>query len=773
MVRKFVRIKHVGKFVNYAASGDVELRRVTLVHGDNGRGKTTLVDILRSFGTGDGSYVKGRSSLGQAGTPEITVRLEGETRTFTNNAWDQPYPYISVFDDLFVHDNVYAGICVEHEQRKNIYPLIIGAHGVTLARRVDRLDGDIREINKSIKEKQSAIAALAQSLSLDDFVALPRDPDVERSIAAKEGQVRAAERAEEIAGKPELSIIELPALPADLEPMLARHLIDVRPDAEILVRNHIATHEGTGLEQWLSRGMVYSGGPDCPFCGQPLTGSELIESLRAYFSQAYNDLKAEIGRLRSEVSEAFGEAAVLRIEQRLTTNAGLIGFWQEFLAPLDAVAEPAVRAAMETLRTAALACIEQKGSAPLEPILPGEELKAARAAFENSVGTTSEYNARIRAISAQIAAAKGAIRGADPQILRRELDRLRAAARRHSDPARRVCDDYLADINRKNELDTEKTRAKKDLDDYTKAVFPDYEGRLNALLEQFGADFSIGNLKTQYAGGASSGTYQLLVNQQRVDPGSSSTPLDKPSFRNTLSAGDRRTLALAFFLAQLEREPDLAERLVVFDDPFTSLDKARRGWTQKKIRALAESVKQVIVLSHDPYFLKLIYDALPAASVKALHLKGVGQDTAILDWDIEADTREEYFQNHDAIQIYIETGIGEPIHVIRCMRPLLEKYLRVKFPREFQQHEWLGDFIRKIRAAQPGEVLAAAQPVMEDLEAVNDYTKPYHHDGDQRPAPEPIVETELQNYAKRTLSIIGEAWICPARDAIPCWSAGD
>jgi hypothetical protein len=56
-------------------------------------------------------------------------------------------------------------------------------------------------------------------------------------------------------------------------------------------------------------------------------------------------------------------------------------------------------------------------------------------------------------------------------------------------------------------------------------------------------------------GGVASGERSFC---QQVVLGDSRTPIDRPSFKNTLSAGDRAMLALAFFLAHLEREPDRA-----------------------------------------------------------------------------------------------------------------------------------------------------------------------------------------------------------------------
>jgi hypothetical protein len=42
---------------------------------------------------------------------------------------------------------------------------------------------------------------------------------------------------------------------------------------------------------------------------------------------------------------------------------------------------------------------------------------------------------------------------------------------------------------------------------------------------------------------------EILINQNAVDLGDVTTPADRPSFKNTL----RNTLALAFFLANLEQ----------------------------------------------------------------------------------------------------------------------------------------------------------------------------------------------------------------------------
>ena len=71
MLRKIVAIKNVGRFENYGASSDLQLRRYNLFYAPNGRGKTTLCAILRSFQTGQPEFIIGRRTLGSSGSIEV------------------------------------------------------------------------------------------------------------------------------------------------------------------------------------------------------------------------------------------------------------------------------------------------------------------------------------------------------------------------------------------------------------------------------------------------------------------------------------------------------------------------------------------------------------------------------------------------------------------------------------------------------------------------------------------------------------------------------
>lgn len=104
--------------------------------------------------------------------------------------------------------------------------------------------------------------------------------------------------------------------------------------------------------------------------------------------------------------------------------------------------------------------------------------------------------------------------------------------------------------------------------------------------------------------GDSSCNYNVLINNIEVPI----TAEIGPSFKNTLSTGDRNTLALAFFFTSLDQDQNLNNKIVVIDDPMTSLDEHRTLATIHEMNDLAKRVNQMIVMSHSKPFLCQLWD---------------------------------------------------------------------------------------------------------------------------------------------------------------------
>src|SRR5882757_5068965 len=126
MLKKFIAVRSVGRFINSAHTGVQECLKTTLVFGGNGFGKTTLASILRSNGTNDPAIIVGRARLSATTAPEVELLLEGGKATFRDGAWNMSAPEFLVFDGVFIAENVHAGDVVDLEQRRNLYRVIVG-----------------------------------------------------------------------------------------------------------------------------------------------------------------------------------------------------------------------------------------------------------------------------------------------------------------------------------------------------------------------------------------------------------------------------------------------------------------------------------------------------------------------------------------------------------------------------------------------------------------------------------------------------------------------
>ena len=159
------------------------------------------------------------------------------------------------------------------------------------------------------------------------------------------------------------------------------------------------------------------------------------------------------------------------------------------------------------------------------------------------------------------------------------------------------------------------------------------------------------------------------------------------------------------------------------------------------------TVEDFLALQED----KLI-DAAQAADRKCLQFSRIGvRDTRILEWDIEEATQGAYLADRKALADYYHTCEGTLRDIVNKIRPVVETYCKNLYPGEFAV-DTLGIIIGKVRTAGPTHQLF---PLLDNLEALNEYTRRYHHGDNPNAATEPINETELQGFVRRTLGITG------------------
>ncbi len=303
----------------------------------------------------------------------------------------------------------------------------------------------------------------------------------------------------------------------------------------------------------------------------------------------------------------------------------------------------------------------------------------------------------------------------------------------------------------KEQAERDKETAQAALDSHRVAVFPAYQGAINTYLVKLNAGFSIEQVQPQNTPGRPSCTYELVFNTHRVPVAAGTTAPGSPAFKNTLSAGDRNTLALAFFFAGLDRDPNQANRIVVFDDPVSSLDEHRCVATIQEARGLVSRVAQVCVLSHSKAFLARIWQHADQSNTACLTVARDGLGSTLAAWNVTEESITEYDKRHSRLREYMASNTGNTREVAQSIRPVLEGYLRVACPQFCPPGQLLGPFrgIAQQRAASGTPIIDAMK--LTELSNLTEYSNRFHHDTNPAWDSEHINDGELQGFVRRTL----------------------
>ena len=759
MLSKIVAIKNIGRFRSYTASGNVKLKRNTIILGGNGHGKTTLCAILRSLQANDPSHILGRQSVDAKESPTVKLIAGGKVNEFDGGSWKSEYSRLAVFDSEFVNQNIYSGDVVDLGHKRNLYQVIIGEAGVRLASEEfdtsKRSRGKTREIT-AIENRIMRYIPLG--IRLSDFIGLPSDPNIADQIKNQERNLRAHQRAQQINDRAHLSKLVLPLLPRKFRELLTVTVDEIAKGAEDQLKRHLTAHRiGSDGRNWISKGFQYTRGKDCPFCGQDIEGLPLINAYRSVFSKKYKDLRSSITFCKRRFEKTFGEREIGRLTNRSERNRAVAEFWRQYcnIGPSDFTLPPNTPQAMRDLRRAAMNLLDRKSQAPLDAIqIRGTAFESAVDAYRNVISGVKDLAERITTANEAINQLKSATQVPDVRSAKARLSYLNAIKIRHELPVNRLCKELRHLTIVKKDLERDKIRLRDELNNYTNRVVAPFERRINRCLKYFGAGFTIKNTLHTYLGGQPTSSYQLVINRKAVEIGDSRTSNETPSFKNTLSSGDRSTLALAFFLSRIEGDQDLSRTTVVFDDPFNSQDSFRRTRTINEIARFAKQCVQVITLSHDPRFLKEIWDNAPAAERAALKLFDARvHGTMIMELDIDRECETTTAADLRELETFVRYNEGDPADIKRKLRPVLEHHLRTAYSTSFTSTQLtLGTMAGIIRKSGPSHPAASLLP---SLEEINKYSRRSHHAEDPLSTSSTAIDRgELLTYVQDTLQIV-------------------
>ena len=762
-LREVKYVQNIGRFEKGQSVAGAAFGPCTLVFGENGWGKSTLADLLRSLTMHNPDIVIGRKTL--AGGPEqkAVVNFEGQQAVFEDGVWSGIRPRIAVYDSVFVNENVFSGDIVTNEHLKNQYGMVVGEEGVRRVRRIVELDNENRENNSQSRVVEAELDGIVRAVGPEgmtrkEFLAMEAIPDVDSKIEAKERQVQRASRAKELKGAGEPRALPVPTETEEFRKSVHSTIDGIAEGAASAVREHTAKHEkkarGGGMthESWLEAGTVFVDVAECAFCGQPLDDHTLVDSYAEFFSDAYKGLAADV-KLKRDTFARYEKGEYRgRADEIVVQNETLYAYWKEAgqIEPPELVG---VEAAIKDMEAAArlldAVFLEKQGN--LTEAATGGNVEVAITAWNEGRKAIVRLNGGVEAYVAKIKALKESVDETELPRLEKELKTLQVAKRRHENQTVAVINKLKDHEAKKKRIAKKKAEEKKALNEHGRVITGTLGKTINSYLGRLNAGFKIDYREPNYQGKEPAASYQILINDVPVSPRSTSANLAEASFRNTLSAGDKSTLALALFLAKLNADPALAETIVVLDDPFTSLDNFRRQFTAIEIRKLCGSAAQTIVLSHDNNFLRLLWEKIEQSKMKCIAIQtGAPGMTTIAPYDIESETRPRHITERMKIEEFVEGEPHEAAYIRTRLRTVCEDFYRRGDPGLFREAASLEKIIRILEDA-PDE--HPYKGVIEDLRDINEYSRGQHHAEIEDDPSGESTDEELKGFSRRVLEL--------------------
>lgn len=793
MINKVENLTSIGKFRNYQATGQVNFNKLTLIYGDNGGGKTTLTSIFRSLTTNNPEIIRNRIS-----TNHITAQAAQITQiatptnifhTFGAGGWTVQFPDIEIFDIHFVNDNIYSGFDFSDDHRKQLHQFVIGAQGIAIQNQIEQNKNaktTSRQTQTNIESQ--LIRQVGNNLTPDlitSFLATPitQVNNIDQQIVAAETVLANASSNAIIQTLQPLSSItrittgiNFTSLIADLQTTSQTIQNAV---LESLFSQHcqeLSTNSLVGPENWLQRGFAYVESKratdepaiSCPFCKQTINNNSDI--LSAYANKFNADFNALVQRLQTHLSSLQNfnlEAAIQAINNVNQTNTGRIISWTMHLPntvqppTFDIIAnDTTFRAEFQNL----IASVQQKIQNPTVG-LATDPITIFKTSGQSINANIDTYNQNIETYNNAITTFRSSIQTvATAQF---EVDKLKRIKNRFIPSIGTLCDQLITERQTLRGLEIAYTQLSQQQEEEATTFFDSYQTKINYYLGNvFKTHFRVDNVVHVAPRGRATQShigYRLTIDGKDI----SFIPSQPFNAKECLSEGDKSTIALAFFLSKLDIDPNKHNKILIFDDPLSSLDTNRRAYTIGIIKSLFLQLKQVIVLSHNEFFLHEVGKDIGSAQKCTLRITEnfVAKASKIEVCDLDELVKIDYFKHIERLEAFrISPDINLKDSVLGWLRNVLEAHLRFKFYKEIRSMTGQQTFGRLISFLNTFPITfrdnANRTDIISKLHLINGASWKSHH-GDPSPDytllgmnPNTITVTELDNLIQDTLNLI-------------------
>ncbi|WP_282370376.1 AAA family ATPase [Pseudomonas sp. PS02290] len=756
MLERIERIQGIGLLHDVDGKA-LKLSSIQLIYADNGRGKSTLASVLRSVSTGDVSTITERKTVDRNTPPAATLTFgSGHKVTFKDGSWSEQRPELLVFDAEFIEKNVHSGGVVTPGQRKNLLQFALGASAVKAQAAEDQATKSASAANAAVAQITAQLAGYHQGMLLPAFIRLKPAAELETQPLVNDlrKRIQVAQNIGVVMARPLPAEITEPMFDIDsLFTILNTSLKDVEENAEQIVSQHFKKPGYDNIEKWVSDGLRFDDGSTCPYCSQSTDGVSLIKAYRTHFNKKYEELKSKVSVLERGVLARTSDSVIDTLDVALaTSNAALVAWSVDHELPQVTFDRNKAKEDITTLRTYLLSLVGTKLNKPLEPIGDDAEKLFAKTQWQNVLSHIQNTNSQVRDARKAIENYRASLQSENIGMMNQSIINLELAVSRGKAEVTDLITSLAAARQKAVDAETLKKTARAALVTHMSETLKTFQKSINTILLKFGASFSIEKMDANFRGGARS-EYGLSLR------GMSITLDGTPRFSTALSEGDKRTLAFAFFVATVAADTELKDKVVVIDDPMCSLDANRKAQTIGVLKTISGKAEQIVILAHDPFFIRDLRDKLTAKGAPALQILQLQHsvdgysDLAKFDPDKEC---ESPFYRHHRLIMELSAGISHDNRTVaQAIRPFLEGYLHRRFPGLIPRDLMFGQIVGHIAAAQPNDPLYFAHGLLEELQEINSYSGQFHHDTNPGLCETiPVVTSELISFGQRALTLV-------------------
>ncbi|MDZ7686954.1 MAG: AAA family ATPase [Gammaproteobacteria bacterium] len=579
-----ISIRNVATFHPTAATTLDDLRQFNYIFGSNGTGKTTISRVIA-----DAAFSTNCGCTWQNGQPLESVVLN---RDFVEKNFDQMRGVFTLGEkEKDTEDKIKAAKEGKDKEQENLNNLkhTLGGNDGTGGKK-----GELAQLEIAAREKfWVPVDKIKKNKKLDkalEGVLASKEKCKAKILQEAQNNQAALKQLDDLEKRTETIFGDTPSKQPSL-PTLSSSLVTHESNA-ILRKNVIGKEDvdiaamitKLGNSDWVRQGLPYYEQNDqkCPFCQQPTT-EQFAQSLKDYFDEAFeSDTKA----IKDLIVQYAKDADAIQ-----SAVDGIIAAPGKFM---DVEKLKTERAALDQTIAANTLRLENKKKEPSQTVT----LDSLTTVLGDIEAMINEANAEIvkhNKMVDNLAAERATLTA---EVWRYVLNELDVDLKQYRENKESI-DKAIAGIE-KGIMGTEKRIADKDkeiadLEKQTTSIQPTINA-INQTLKRFGFDsFSIAD--------AGDGKHYKLVRADGSDA------------KKTLSEGEKTFVVFLYFYHLSKgsfSETGIAkDRIVVFDDPVSSLDSDVLFIVSSLIREVcekcrngAEHIKQVFVLTHNVYFHK-------------------------------------------------------------------------------------------------------------------------------------------------------------------------